>query len=559
MIQRRDMLTGAFAGAAAVGLTGCAKTPPAPAAVKATLVVKGATIYTSDKAQPEAQAMAVFNDRILAIGTDAELEGLIGPQTRTIDGRGLFVFPGFIDAHSHPDAVQEVYGTIVGFRTIDEIKAAMRAKAAQTPPGLWVEGFMYDDKKLEGGRGLTRADLDDAVPDHPAIVRHRGWHTGVVNSKALSLAGLTDASPDPAGGKFYRDNGVMNGKVAETALHVFDDIGERTPITRAMLQEGVKRVSMRMAASGVTSVTNAFGSFEELVSYQDARAAGELLVRFCFMPGGKSPVYPALKAAGLRTGFGDEWLRIGAVKYTIDGSASERTMRMSTPYNGRPDDFGILMMDEQQVLDVVNDARDSGFQIGLHANGDVAIAMALDAYERVLKEKPLADPRWRIEHCTLVTEPLLKRIKAVGAIPAPFYTYAHYHGDKWSEYGEEKLSRMFAHRSFLDHGIPVAPASDYPPGPFEPLMAIQSMATRKDLNGKVWGENQKITVAEAVEICTMNGAYASFEENLKGSLTPGKLADFVILARDPFAEPLDTIKTIPVVRTVTGGKPVFEG
>ncbi len=555
MIGRREL----FAGAGALGFASWGATPAAAKSspgVRATVFVKGATIYTSDPGQPKAESLAVFDDRILAVGGDRDLDGLIGPDTEVIDGKGLFVFPGFIDAHSHPAAIQEVYGVIVGFQTIGEIKSAMRAKAATTPPGLWVEGFMYDDKKLE--RPVLRADLDDAVPDRPAIVRHRGGHTGVVNSKALALAGVTETTPDPEGGKFYRENGRLTGRVAETALYVFDKVGERTPVTRAMQQEGVRRVSRRMAAAGVTSVTNAWGEFEELVSYQDARAAGELFFRLCFMPGGKSPVYPALKAAGIRTGFGDEWIRIGAVKYAVDGSASERTMRMSTPYQGRPDDFGILVMDEKQVLGAVNDARDSGFQIGMHANGDVAIGMVLDAYERVLKDKPLAEARYRIEHCTLVNPGLLARIKAVGAIPAPFYTYAHYHGDKWGEYGEEKLQSMFAHRSFLDQGIPVAPASDYPPGPFEPLMAIQSMATRKDLNGKVWGEGQRISVAEAIGICTINGAYASFEEKIKGSITSGKLADFVILGRDPHTAPPDEIKTIPVVRTMLGGKTVHQ-
>lgn len=557
MIGRREMLS----GAGALGLGLCVASPAAAkksGAVKATTVIKGALIRTGEQTQPEAEAIAVQGDRIIAVGSASALDGLVGAETKVIDGRGLFIFPGFIDAHSHPAAVQEVYGAIVSFETIGEIQSAMRAKAAETPPGFWVEGFMYDDKKLRDGRGLTRADLDAAVPDHPAVVRHRGGHTAVVNSKAFALAGVNEATPDPAGGKFYRDDGRLNGRVAETALFLFDKLGKRTPVTRAMHQEGVKRISQRMAAAGVTSVTNAWGDLEELVAYQDARRANEMFFRMCFMPGAVSGAYAALKAAGMRTGFGDDRIRIGAVKYAVDGSASERTMRMSTPYQGRPDDFGILVMNEQQVFDAVNDARDSGFQIGLHANGDVAIAMVLDAFEKVLKEKPLADPRYRIEHCTLVNDDLLKRIKAIGAIPAPFYTYAHYHGDKWGEYGDEKLRHMFAHRAFLDYGIPVAPASDYPPGPFEPLMAIQSMATRKDLSGKVWGENQKITVAEAIGICTRNGAYASFEENIKGSLAPGKLADLVMLGRDPFKEPLDTIKTIPVVRTMLGGEVSFE-
>ncbi|MGE0182613.1 MAG: amidohydrolase [Parvularculaceae bacterium] len=556
MIHRRKILTGAAAfGFAAPTL---ARSAEKKGGFKADLVVRNSLVYTSDPGRPKAQSFAVANGRFIAVGDDADIEGLVGPGTTVIEARGQFVFPGFIDAHSHPSSIQEVYGAIVGFATIAEIKSAMRAKAKETPPGFWVEGYMYDDKKLDGGNPITRFDLDEAVPDHPAIVRHRGGHTGVVNSKALELAGVTDETPDPEGGAYYRDGGVLNGRVAEKAMFVFEKVGKRTPVTRAMQQEGVKRISKRMAAAGVTSVTNAFGEVEEIIAYQDARKAGEMYFRLCFMPGGGSPAYAGLKAAGISTGFGDEWLRIGAVKFAADGSASERTMRMSTPFKGRPDDYGILTMSAEEIFAAVNDARDHDFQIGIHANGDVTIAMVLDAYEKVLKEKPLADPRYRIEHCTLINEKLLKRIKKIGAVPTPFYTYAHYHGDKWDEYGEQKLEHMFAHRSFLDHGIMVAPASDYPPGPFEPLMAIQSMATRKDLAGKVWGPSQKISVADAVKICTMHGAYASFEENIKGSIASGKLADFVMLARDPFSEPADSIKTIPVIRTVVGGNTVFE-
>ncbi|HOP18814.1 MAG TPA: amidohydrolase [Amphiplicatus sp.] len=557
--DRRALL----AGAGLLGVGGAMASAPAQAkkkssALKASLFVKGATIYTSEPSQPVAEALAIFNDRILAVGDFDELEPLIGPNTEVIDARGAFVFPGFIDAHSHPAAIQQVYGVDVGFRSIAEIQQAMKQKASETPPGFWVDGFMYDDKKLTDGRPINRFDLDAAVPDHPAMVHHRGGHTAVVNSKALALAKITDATPDPAGGKFYREGGKLTGKLAETALDPFDKVGKRTEVTRAMEQEGVKRISKKMAAAGVTSVTNAWGVYDEMVSYIDARKAGDLGFRMCFMPHATTKVYPALKEAGLRTGFGDEMIRIGAVKCTVDGSASERTMRMSTPYQGRPNDFGILVMDQQQVTDAVNDARDAGFQIGMHANGDVAIRMVLNAYEEVLREKPLADPRYRIEHCTLVDPDILKRIKAIGAIPTPFYTYAHYHGDKWGEYGEEKLEWMFAHRSFLDFSIPVAPASDYPPGPFEPLMAIQSMVTRKDLDGKVWGPSQRISVDEAIRICTVNGAYASFEEGLKGSLAPGKLADFTILARDPHTDNPDQIEAIPVVRTVLGGRTTYE-
>ena len=232
-------------------------------------------------------------------------------------------------------------------------------------------------------------------------------------------------------------------------------------------------------------------------------------------------------------------------------------MRMSTPYVGRPNDYGILTMTQEEVDAAVDDADRHGFQVGIHANGDVAIDMVLKAYERVAARGPSRRPyRPRIEHCSLINPDLLRRIKAVGAIPLPFATYVHYHGDKWAEYGDEKMRSMFAHASFLEYGIPAAGASDYIPGPYEPMMALQSLVTRKDFAGRTWGANQRITVDQALQVYTMNGAYASFEEHVKGSITEGKFADFVVLEKDPHEVPPDELKAIKVVRTVVGGKTV---
>jgi len=260
---------------------------------------------------------------------------------------------------------------------------------------------------------------------------------------------------------------------------------------------------------------------------------------------------------GIRSGFGNDMLRVGAVKYAADGSASERTMRMSTPFEGT-DDYGILTMSQAQIDAAVDDAVANGFRIGIHANGDVTIAMVLDAYERVLENWRGPNPRFRIEHCSLVNPDLLSRIKAAGVVPTPFYTYAHYHGNKWPDYGPERMNSMFAHRSFIDYGIPVAPASDFTPGPYEPMMALQSMVTRKDVKGRVWGEKQRISIKEALEVCTINGAYASFEEESKGSLTPGKLADFVLLDSDPVRQDPEALQEINVVATYLGGRATFE-
>lgn len=370
------------------------------------------------------------------------------------------------------------------------------------------------------------------------------------------MAGVTAETPDPEGGHFYVENGELTGKVAERARAVFNDVGERTEITREIRQAGVTLMSERMTAAGITSVHQTGTGTDSLTALQDAHAAAEMRFRMYAFPSGDE-VFQNLKRAGIRTGFGDEWLRIGAVKFSADGSASERTMRMSTPYVGRPDDYGILTMTQEEIHEAVEDAHRSGWQVGVHANGDVTIDMVLNAYERVQERWPRPDPRHRIEHCSLVNPDLLRRIKAVGAIPTPFWTYAHFHGEKWGYYGQDKMQWMFAHRSFLDHDIPVAGASDYPPGAFEPLMAIQSMVTRKDYNGRVWGPNQRISVDQALRVGTINGAYASFEENEKGSITAGKLADFTILAEDPHEVDPDRIKEIRVVRTVVGGRTMY--
>ena len=520
------------------------------------LVLLNGRIFTIDDEQPRAEALAVKNGRFIAVGSSNDIRPLVMRNTEVVDAEGMTVTPGFIDAHSHPSGagVSELIHVNVDLRSISEIKEALRDRASITPEDQWVIGFKYDDTKLREGRPLNRTDLDAAVPRNPVMVRHRGGHTAVYNSQAFELAGVSAETPDPEGGAFYRENGELTGRVAERARNVFDGLIP-SGSTREQRQAGVRLISELMTKSGLTSVHQTGGSTDDMIAYQDARVAGEMRFRMYLFPRGG--LYRNLKEAGVRTGFGDEWLRIGAVKYAADGSASERTMRMSTPYVGRPDDYGILTMSQEEIHEVAEDAHRNGFQIAIHANGDVTIDLVLNAYERIQRLWPRPDARHRIEHCSLVNPDLLQRIKAVGAIPAPFYTYIHYHGNKWVEYGPEKMRWMFAHRSFLDYGIPVAPASDYTPGPYEPLMAIQSMVTRKDFDGRVWGPNQRVSVDEAMRICTMNGAYASFEEGIKGSITAGKLADFVILGDDPHEVDPDHIKEIRIVRTVVGGETMY--
>lgn len=522
------------------------------------LILHNGSIFTVDSANPTAQAIAIADGRIMAVGSDAEVLRLASGRTKKIDLGRKTVLPGFIDAHSHPgySGVRHLKSVDCDLRSIGEIQQAIRQRAATTPKGNWVLGFKYDDTKTRDGRPLTMKDLDGAATDHPVMITHRGGHTSYGNSLAFRLAGITDKTPDPQGGSFDRDaSGKMTGCIKESANDAFDKIIPDV-VTREDRREGAKIISAMMAKTGVTSVTDAYGSPEDLQSYQDTYDAGDLGVRIYCMMGWMH--IDKMIAAGVRTGMGNEWVKVGGMKMTCDGSISERTARLSAPYVGRPNDYGILVSTAEQLYVHARKAHEADWQIGIHANGDVAIDMVLNLYARLQSEKKRKDPRFRIEHCTVVNADLVRRMKEQGVIPTPFSTYVYYHGEKMKEYGAERLKNMFALRSFLDAGIRATQASDYPPGPFEPMMALQSSVTRRDIKGNPWGLEQRITVEEAIRVGTLNGAHASFEEKIKGSLEPGKLADLVVLGRDPFKEDPNTLVTIPVERTMTGGRWVYE-
>ena len=531
------------------------------AGIQAELAVVNARVMTMEPGQPRAEAFAVKDGRFLAVGSSADIRNIISSRTTVIDAGDMTVLPGFIDCHCHPSGVSELYGVVVTpLRTKAALIEALRKKAAETAPGFWVQGQLFDDTKLTDPTPLDRHDLDRASTAHPIAVNHRGGHTTWYNSKALELAGITRETKDPEHGRFFRDSsGDLTGRAAEQARGVVNRAGQRERFTPEQARErnrrGMQHISGLLAAAGLTTVHDAGAGPDRIRAYEDAHANGELRHRAYLMIRG---AYEQLRNAGVYTGFGNEWIRVGGVKYGADGSASERTMRRSTPYVGT-EDHGILTMTQQEIHEQVEDAHRNNWQVGIHANGDVTIDMVLQAYERVLKQWPHPDRRHRIEHCSLVNPDLLRRIQATGTIPTPFWTYVYYHGEKWSQYGDDKMQWMFAHRSFLDSGIRVPGASDYGPGPFEPLMAIQSMVTRRDYQGRVWGPNQKVTIDEALQIATINGAYASYEEATKGSITAGKYADFVMLEKDPHEVEPNAIKDIRIARTVAGGTTTYPG
>jgi len=529
------------------------------------LIVRNANVCTVDARLPRAQAFAVRGSRFIAVGTNAEIAARASKGAQVFDAQGMTIVPGFIDCHNHPVGETLLYEVAVGnpfdveFVTIASILDKLSAKARQTPPGHWVEGFFYDDTKVKDKRPLNIHDLDKVSKDHPVSVQHRGGHTTFYNSKAFELAGITRATPDPPGGTFDRDDqGNLTGRVTDNALGVFEKVGLRPEFSAAEQQQrrrnGAAHISKQFVRYGLTSVHHEDG---DLASLEEIRDNGELLHRVNFQLGDAD--LETMIAAGIRSGFGDEWLRIGATReHTVDGSFSERTMSISTGYPSRPGYKGNVTSTQEALDAWVERVHRSRIQINCHANGDVAIGMMMKAVERAQQLFPVQDARPKITHCTLINDDLLRRIKALGAVPMPFTSYAYYNADKFHFYGEEFMRHAMAFRSFLDAGIPVAAGSDFYPGPFAPLMGMQGMVTRTGWNGEKWGLNQRITVDEALQVMTLNGAHASHEEAIKGSITPGKLADFVVLSADPHTVSPDMIKDIKVLRTVTGGATVYQ-
>src|SRR3984893_2346501 len=418
--SRRGFMNLTGAGIAALVGGSWPSTAAADEGRDADLVVFNAKVYTVDPRGPKAEAFAVKAGRFTALGSTPEMKALIGKGTETFDAKQMAVVPGFIDCHNHAPGNVLLYEVIVGnpyvvkFVTIDSIVEKLRSKAAQTPSGTWVEGYFFDDTKVKDDRLLNIHDLDKVSKDHPVVVHHRGGHTSFYNSKAFELAEINKNTPNPPGGTYDRDaNGDLNGRVTDRARSPFNKVGKRpTYSAEQTLQrnrEGLAYISKQFVRYGVTSVHHEGG---DLFALQQVRAHGDLLHRVSYEANGK--VLESMIAGGIETGFGDEWIRFGATaEHTVDGSFSERTMALSTPYPGVTPPYKGNVTETQADLDMV-----------------------LPALERAQKLFPRADARHKITHCTLVNDDLVRRIKAAGVVPAAFTSYAYYNSDKFKYYGE---------------------------------------------------------------------------------------------------------------------------
>lgn len=541
------------------------KTLAIPREAAADVILLSGNVITMDPRKPGAQAVAIKDERFLKVGNEAEVRALAGRKTEIIALQGRTVAPGFIDSHQHLSQVGtnllQIDCSPGVCKSIAQIQQAVLKETRRKPRGEWIRGVGYDDTKTTGKGILSRWDLDEVAPEHPVFIQHVSGHWAVTNRKGLEAGGVQENTPDPQGGVYGRDpqTGKLNGILYEQAefAYVFEGLtGQKPIIPPFSLKDRKKGLGMAgdmYLSSGITSVNDALVSALSLDTYQEAWKSGDLKLRVYMLI--TYEYLPHLQALGLKTGFGNEWLKVGGIKIIADGAIAGRTAFLSEPYIGTKDK-GILVAESEEALhESIRQGHEAGFQVCVHANGDRVIEMTLDGFEKALQSLPRKDHRHRLEHCTVVNREILKRMKKLKLLAVPFGSYIHHHGEKMIPYyGPERVEMMFAHRSFLDYGIPVSGSSDNPCGPHEPLLAMQSCVTRKSAAGEVLAAKQRISPEEALYLYTMASAYASFEENIKGSIEPGKLADLVVLGEDPKRVNPEEIKNIPVEMTMVGGE-----
>jgi predicted amidohydrolase YtcJ len=534
----------------------------AQAAVLADLILRNGKIWTVNPAQPVAQAVAVKQGRIVAVGSNLQIDALQGADTQVVDLRGRLMLPGFHDSHVHfyTGGTRLAAVQLRDAKTPAAFRDRIAAFAAKQPKGRWITGGDWDHENFPNAELPTKEWIDAVTPDHPVFVNRLDGHMAVANSAALKLAGVTRESKDPPGGAIVRDPaGNPTGVLKDTAMDaVFRVIPE--PST-AEIEEGL-RAAMRYANSrGVTSVTDVSASPDVLRVYQNLLSRSELTVRVY----GLQPLsrWQRLAATGITTGFGGEFLRIGGLKGFSDGSLGSTTAWFFAPYSDAPETSGLPgedMIPITRMRDNLIGADAAGLQLAIHAIGDRANEAMLSLFEEVIRKNGPRDRRFRIEHAQHLRFQDMPRFAKLGVI-ASVQPYHAIDDGRWADkrIGADRAKGTYAFRSLLDSGATLAFGSDWFVAPIDPLLGIYAAVTRRPLDGKRpggWVPAEKITVAEAIAAYTLGSAKASLEEKEKGSISAGKYADFVVLEEDIFDIPSDRIDKVVVAATIIGGRTV---
>lgn len=532
----------------------------------ADIVFTNGEVLTVDQNDSIAEAVAVKDHIIVAVGKNDEIEHYIGEETRVIDLEGKSLLPGFIDPHLH----LTIYGTnLLGIscaspdiNSLEDLFAEIKKRATSTPKGEWIRVTSFNESAVEEERFPTIQELDAISTEHPIVIIRVCNHTSIANSKAMELAGITRDTVNPAGGEIERDSsGDLTGKMIENAHMQLFSVAD---YSEEEIAQGLKLASQVFVESGITSLHDA-GSYgwgpDILQLIKKAIDSGDVKNRVYTLIGSLTDSESFVRHMideGAVTGDGDEWLKIGPAKLFTDGSSTGPTLATREPYDSDPTDTGILYYEQERMNEILGEAHSKGYQITAHAQGDRAIEMLLNCIENALNENPRSDHRHRIEHAGIASPDLQDRMKELGVviIPNPAFIYAN--GDSYIKNFGERVNVMYPANDYLEKGIPFAFASDTPIVDHNPLLGIHAAVNRKSISGQDVGVSQRVSVQDAIKAYTYMGAYASFDEKIKGSIEVGKLADLVILDESVLSLDTEKIKDVSVVMTIIDGVVEYE-
>lgn len=532
-------------------------------AQQADLILTNARVYTADAARPRAQAIAVRGDRIIFVGSAQEANALRGSATRVIDAGGKTVIPGMIDAHGHlaglGSALRQV--DLVGTTSYEQVIERTLARARELPAGAWVEGRGWDQNDWSATSFPTHDALSRAIPDRPVVLERVDGHATLANAKAMQLAGITRKTKDPEGGRIMRTTtGEPTGVFIDNASALLYRVVPNE--TTGDIQDGVRRAMREMNRFGLTGMHDAGTSCDGVRLFEQMARSGEFTARVYSMLSSGGACLDSLVRVGARDDVdGKRMYAIRAIKAYADGALGSRGAKLLEPYADEPSQSGLLVTPNEELQTLATKALTAGFQLNVHAIGDGGNRAVLDVFEGALKKAPKADHRFRIEHAQVISSSDIPRFAQLGVIPS--MQAVHQTSDMyWAEsrLGSTRILGAYAWRSLLNTGVIIPGGSDFPVESADPLQSFHAAVARQDANNWPvggWQPEQRMTREEALNHLTIWPAYASFQEQHVGSISAGKLADFVILSQDIMTIPAEDIMKTKVEVTIVGGKVVY--
>jgi len=529
------------------------------------MAIVNANVITVDKKMSKAEAVGVIGDKIVFIGSNADIKPLIKERTKVIDAKGKTLLPGFQDSHMHPLLVGHFANGVIlnDAKTIPEFLQKVKEKADKTPKGQMILGSGWNQELMDERRYPTRWEIDSVAPNNPVFLIHWNCHIYLANTMLLNQKGITKDTPDPEGGTIHKNEkgeptGILLEKAVDLVAPGFVETGANL-FGREQSKEALKYVADLAAKWGLTSLVDILAGDAQVSAYQELVEEGDLAVRISFY---LSHAYvDSAVNLGLKSGFGDNRLRLAGIKMVADGSLSSHTAALRKPYVDMPETTGVMRHTEEEIRSVVFKATQNGLQVDIHALGDRAGEIVLKIFKEAKDKFEPKDPRFKISHCIILEKDLIKQFAELNVIASvqPCFIMGGMH---WipRQVSPEMTNYAHAYRSLIDAGVHVAGGTDAPICTLNPLVNIYVAVTRKDLKGQPengWHPEQRVTAEEALRMVTIEGAYSTGDEDVKGSIEVGKLADFALLSDDPLTVQPEKIKDIKNAMTIVGGKIVF--